>query len=415
MQKNRPKPWLTNYHVKCDNKKVIIIGAGISGASTAHSLALRGYSVVIYDKNPDVALEASGNYQGMLYGTFSAQNNPTQELSMLGYEYSLKLIKNLLKENEDYGISGLCDLSYNDKEFIKHQKLLCAKYNFIQEIQQPNLDLIAGTPINCQHAILYPNSVWLKPRKLVKKLLSHPNIHVTCNTNITKLAQDNTTQNWQIFNAQNQLIDNASCIVLCNAHAVNELEQTKLLPLRKIRGQISVIPGDIGIKSVICSDTYITPINNGYFCCGATFKFNDNDLSIRESEHEENINKMSIYVPQLAQYMQNITNAQIIGQANYRTSTHDYLPLVGAIAKYTEFINCYKKLELDANYWIETPCPYHHGLFLNIAHGAKGLLTAPICGEIIAAQINNQNIANTTLLQALHPNRLWIRQIIKHS
>ena len=69
---------------------------------------------------------------------------------------------------------------------------------------------------------------------------------------------------------------------------------------------------------------------------------------------------------------------------------------------------------MDSNYWIETPCQYHNGLFLNIGHGAKGILSAPICGEIIAAQIDNQNIVNTSLLNALHPNRLWLRQIIKH-
>ncbi len=113
--------------------------------------------------------------------------------------------------------------------------------------------------------------------------------------------------------------------------------------------------------------------------------------------------------------MKNIDMSQIIGQANYRTTTTDYLPLVGPIAKYNDFLQNYGKLALDSNYWIETPCNYHEGLFLNIAHGAKGLLTAPICGEIIASQIDAQNNTyNPLLLNNLHPNRLWLKQIIKH-
>ena len=414
MKRTRPTPWFTYPTVKNSTKKVIIIGAGISGASTAYSLALRGYDVIVYERNHDVALEASGNYQGMLYGTFSAQQSPMQELSMLGYRYSLNLVENLLTEGVDYGKSGLCDLSYNDRELQKHQNLLRANYDFMHAIKQPELNSIAGATINCQQAIHFPQSVWLRPRNLIAKLLTNKNITINCNTNITKLEQDPSTLTWNIFGENNIILDQAQYVVLCNAHAVNQFEQTKHIPLRKIRGQISIIQGDIGLQSVICSDTYITPSVDGYFCCGATFKFNDDDLNIRLSEHQENINKMSLYVPQLATHMKNIDMSQIIGQANYRTTTTDYLPLVGPIGKYNEFMQNYGKLALDSNYWIETPCEYHEGLFLNVAHGAKGLLTAPICGEILASQIDAQNSYNPLLLNSLHPNRLWLKQIIKH-
>jgi len=89
------------------------------------------------------------------------------------------------------------------------------------------------------------------------------------------------------------------------------------------------------------------------------------------------------------------------------------MPLVGPIADEKIFKKNYQKLALDANYWIEEPCHYLTGLFINAAHGSKGMLTAPICGEIIASYIDNNPIpCSEDLRHALHPNRIWRNQII---
>ena len=104
----------------------------------------------------------------------------------------------------------------------------------------------------------------------------------------------------------------------------------------------------------------------------------------------------------------------ISGHAAIRSSTTDYMPIVGPVADYAQFMQIYAKLAQDSKYRINTPCPYLPGLFINAAHGAKGMLSAPLCGEIIANYIDNQpQQLSTSVIHALHPNRLYFKQLIQ--
>ncbi len=54
------KPYLSKPVTNSNIKKIAIIGGGISGATTAHSLAQRGYQVTLFERNAALAQEASG-------------------------------------------------------------------------------------------------------------------------------------------------------------------------------------------------------------------------------------------------------------------------------------------------------------------------------------------------------------------
>ena len=182
--------------------------------------------------------------------------------------------------------------------------------------------------------------------------------------------------------------------------------------MRKIRGQVSIIPHISKLKTILCNYGYITPNKQDSYLIGATFKTNDLDTSIKLEEHQENINNFSYIASQITD---NIDIKNISGKVNLRTNSIDYLPIVGPIANYEQFKIIYKDLKKDANYWINRECPYLKGLFVNIAHGSKGMLTAPICGEIIADYISNTPLPiSENLRQALHPNRFWYKDIIRN-
>ena len=55
--------------------------------------------------------------------------------------------------------------------------------------------------------------------------------------------------------------------------------------------------------------------------------------------------------------------------------------------------------------------PWFSGLYVNTAHGSKGLLTAPLCAELIAAMLDNEPLPmDSTLARALDPNRFVLRE-----
>lgn len=401
------KPWLVNYHNINIEKKVIIVGGGISGAATAYSLARRGYKVTIYEKNSDLGMEASGNYQAIVYGNFSGNYTPVLELNYSSYRYTNYLIKSLLTDKVDYAQSGVVQLAHNTIRLKQQNQILSSNVpeDFCHSLTQQEIENLAGIKINCSSGLYFPYGIWLSPKAFISKLVNHPNITIKLNCTITNFEFKNK---W-VIETSTKDIDDAENIVLCNSHMLNQFSHTNSFNLRKTRGQISKIKGNLGLKTIICGDGYITPNLNDLYTIGATFK-NENDLDVKITDHEENIQQLSNLINNL-----NIALEDVTGQVSFRAHTNDYLPLVGPIADYKEFMQCYQKLSLDANYKINTPCPYLPGLFINSHFGAKGMLFAPLCGEIIADYIDGTpSTISESLRQALHPHRLWIKEIIKH-
>lgn len=418
------KPWYAipkNHNL---SKKVLIIGGGISGTATAYSLANRGYSVKLYEKSHKLASGASGNYQAILYNNGAGDCTPLKELSFSSYAYTSNLIKLLLKPITEYQVSGLIQLAYNSRTLKQQQQILKnlknnLPANFCFLVNKAQMQKIAGVTIECESGMYYPQGIWLNPNSLIHKLVNHPNIEVILNTQVTKLKlnkTDNSKFQWEIT-TDGGLLDDAPNLVLCNSYLLNHFKPTENLKLHITRGQISKISHPSSLNTIICSNGYIIPDLNDCYTIGATFKsysiYNncvENNLNINWDEHQENFSHILPYIPELSSH---INPNNIDGQANLRAHTHDYLPLVGPLANYIEFNQCYESLALDAKYKIDTPCPYLPGLYINALFGSKGMLTAPLCSEIIADYIDNTPCTvSESLRQALHPNRLWIKDII---
>ena len=404
-QKNKPytKPWFAKPTNANTDKKVIIVGGGISGASTANSLARRGYNVTIYEKNPELAMEASGNYQAVLYGHFGGNDDPNLELTLKGYQYSHNLVSRL--PNDTYGICGIIepvDRSY------KIQQLIRNKYpsDFCHLVDKEQIDKIAGIELKIERGIHYPSGLWLSPKSLIHYLSNHPNIKIVCNSKVTNI---NYNDKWQIT-TNNGTTDSSYNLVLCNSHNLNEFNYTKNLPLNKTRGQTTVVRGNIGLKTIICGNGYITPNLGQHYTVGATFNKDISNMEVTNSEHIENLSQVARYITNYDVDLNNVT-----GKANIRMHSLDHLPIVGPIADYDEFNRAYSRLSKDKNYKLNSNCPYHPGLYINAAFGSKGFLFAPICGEIIADYINNDDLdISESLRVALHPNRFWLKEIIRN-
>ena len=101
------------------------------------------------------------------------------------------------------------------------------------------------------------------------------------------------------------------------------------------------------------------------------------------------------------------------GRASVRADSIDHLPVVGPVGRADEMRELYAKLALDRNYRLQAACPYWEGLWVNSAHGTRGMLTAPLSAYHLTKQILEQkSVLSQSLQDGLHPNRLLIRQLI---
>ena len=97
-----------------------------------------------------------------------------------------------------------------------------------------------------------------------------------------------------------------------------------------------------------------------------------------------------------------------------RCTTPDYVPIVGSVCNELVFKQRFAELNKSKHWRFFEAAPFLKGLYLNIGHGSRGLSSAPLCAELIAAQMNNEPWPITkSQTQMLSPNRFLVSQVIK--
>ena len=77
------------------DRRALVLGAGLAGATTAHGLARRGWQVTVLDENGAPGLGASGNLAGVLRPLPSVDDNRLARLTRAGYPATRALIDDL--------------------------------------------------------------------------------------------------------------------------------------------------------------------------------------------------------------------------------------------------------------------------------------------------------------------------------
>lgn len=403
------KPWL-QMPTPLKVSSVVIIGAGIAGAATAFALAQRNISVTVIEQNK-IASAASGNHQGLLYAKISPYPTLQTELLMTGYGYSLGLLNQTSSPKLNCGV---LHLNFNLAEELRNVKLAeqCPDSQLYQLVTRSQASTLAGIKLS-SGGLWWPHGVTINPRSLIKVLLSHPLIKLLTHTRVKQLAHDGNT--WQIVcqKEQKQHILTASHFVICAGAQSNLLNPLFGWPFQIIGGQTTTaVPGDYAsnLRCALSGSSYISPVWRNKMCFGATFHPNCSQVELTQADEQANWQELSNWLPELAEDLK--PNPTTQGHAALRCDTYDHLPVVGPIGESKLMLHTYEKLKFDKNYPIKQPCPWLPGAFVNTAHGSRGLATAPICAEAIAAAILGvPSPLSSRLQQGMHPNRLLIRTL----
>ncbi len=409
----KQKPWLEAPKSSYP-EEVIVIGAGISGAATAWALAQKGIKVTVLEQEERAATGASGNRQGILYTKLSPHLTAQTQLLIAGYAYTLRLLRQLMPDRKTWQDCGIIHFDFSEKEQLCHEKLAALNYpHLFKKINVEEATTLSGLP--CQQGGLYfPQGGWINPPSVVNALLAHPNIRLLTRHKVTEIAYQEKL--WHIT-CDNLSSLSASHVVICQGYLSDQLLPLQQLPLTSIRGQVTHVEATTASKRLKCAlnaESYISPEWENQHCFGATFVPNEIEADLRELEQQENIQDLAQLLPSLMDSLQLSEDQALKGKAGIRCDSVDHLPLVGGVADYARFIQTYQELALDKNRQIQSPCPYLPNLYINVAHGTKGLSTAPIAGLLLAQLMTGEALpVSKALVNALNPNRFWIKQIIQ--
>ena len=409
-----PIPWtISDNQTEYTEKTATIIGGGISGCHTARALAERGWQVTLIERHHALAQEASGNPQGAVYAKLSMLDEAQAAFNLHALQFALHYYADLWPEIGQQ--SGLLQLAYNDAETKLHQHLLkrFAKADaLVQFVSAEQASEIAG--VNLQYGGLYfPTSGWINPKNLCKLLTNHPNINIRYASQAIELNR--LDDSWQVGTENNFQIE-SNIVILANSRDAANFDLTRHLPFNSIRGQVTYLPQPeiLQLKTVICTEGYISPAENGQFCIGATFNLRDHNPNTTSKDHQTNFNSFKQHLPALANYWQEIEIEKLTGRVAFRASLPDYLPAVGQAPNKEKIQQNFAKLSVNARAGITQPGNYHPGLYLNLAQGSRGLAYTPLCAELLASIINKEPLPiSQQLANALNPARFLIRDIIK--
>lgn len=397
-------------------KHAVIIGAGISGCASAYSLAIRGWRVTLIERNPHIALEASGNPQGVLYLKLSAHHTNLSQLILAGFGYSRRLLSQW-PDNPYFAGCGVLQLAYNVKE-LQRQQQLSAAFNpeLLQPLTAQQASELAGVRLTMD-GLFYPESGWLQPAELCRLLIKHENIKLLTEKQVTCLNYQH--QQWHI-QSENGCITQAPVVIIANANAAKDFSQTASLSIKPIHGQVTSVPAtqaSRALKTVLSAEGYIAPQHENQHCLGASFDFQRTDTRLNSRDQQRNLHRLKDLSPQLYHQLNaaQLNPEHLSGHAALRCTSPDYMPIIGPVADMQQLELRYNKLRKNARATPSASCPYYPGLYVNTAHGSRGMVTAPLAGEMLAAWINNDaQIVPLHLAEACHPNRFAIRNLMRN-
>ena len=409
------KPWFSRPPHLSSERKALVIGGGLSGCASANSLARRGWQVYLLERHERLAKEASGNPQGVLYLKLSAHGTTLSQLIVSGFGYTRRVLEQL-QRGRDWDECGVLQLGFNAKEAQRQAQLAAAfPHALVHLLDQPQAQTVAGVEL-AHGGLFYPEGGWVHPPALCQYQAMHPNVHVLTHHEVVQLNK--VGDQWQACQGE-QVLASAPVVVLAGAAEVKRFPAASHLPLKRIRGQITQLletQNSAALQTVVCAEGYIAPGRLGEHTLGASFDFNNEDLTTTPEGHQGNLDLLHEISPALAQKLGNeqMNPEALRGWAAFRCTSPDYLPIVGPLADSHVFTQAYGALRKDARQVPQIDCPWLDGLYVNSGHGSRGLITAPLSGEILAAWINNDPLpVPRSIAEACHPNRFALRSLIK--
>lgn len=369
-------------------QKAAVIGAGLSGAAVAYSLARRGWQVEVFDTHHTPAGGASGLPVGLVVPHTSKDDTKISQISRAGVRCTLQRAQQLLQAGTNWAHTGVLEHCTDGRIKLPihwHTQTHAQDWAMPADTQHTTQAMLPSNASAVWHAC----GAWIQPAKLVTALLAHPHITFHGNQHISQLQAIPHTQHtaWNILDATHHVLAQADIVVIAAAYGSQALLQASHPNHAAYGISLNPLRGQVAWQWHQASDTALPhiPVNGKgsmaahipfeyegkqgtIWISGSTFTRGDTDASPRHSDMPTLYDKLSILHPNAAQHLQvdwktNPPNAW----AGMRATLPDRMPAVGSPLAQAE-----------------------NGLYLCCGMGARGLTLAMLCGEHLAAQLNHE-------------------------
>ena len=363
------------------NRRIAVIGSGIAGASIADALSRRGHSVTVLDAATEPASGASGNLAGVFRPLPANDDGILARLLRAGFLLGRRRFA--ARAGARCGWTGALHIARDEKHEEVQRRIVqdhALPTEFCRFVDRAEASAIARWPV-ALGGWWFPQAGWIDPPSLCRSLLADTD----CRFDFDVQRIDRVDGGWHIVSRQGVVM--AEDLVLANGIGTAALATGYPLPIRPGRGLVSLLKeaATPPMEIVMTRVGYVTPPVDGLRCAGATLVADDLDPMPRLADHMENMFRLEMLLPGFAK---GVDPATLGGRVSFRPMSPDRLPLVG-------------------------PLSAGDGLWIINGFGARGLVFASICAELLASQIDAEPLPlESDLVRAIDPGRF--RAHVKH-
>ena len=365
---------------KPQHHDIVVIGAGICGATIANELLERGKSVCVIDSSPSPASACSSHAYAIAHPHIGKGSPRLLRLTRLAF---------LLAEarwGKAWRAHGIFQPTKKDREFNReevsaHLHALDLKEDMAIALDEKQAQEICGI---AQCGVWISRGACLNLLETSKQLLQARD-ELTClwNQRVSKIEQRDGV--WLLLDGTDQVITAANKVVIAAAMDSKALINSLgvRLPLKPVRGQLSIFsiePEDAWVAKLprvgISGDGYCLPaerLADGSYrwIVGSSFDEGEDDLLPRESSDNFNREQAKGLVNYPAGDVSALKkNGEFVG---IRCVAGDRLPIIGALTQ-------------------------RPGIFLATALGSRGILWSALAAKLITAQLLEDDFALLTRL-----------------
>jgi tRNA 5-methylaminomethyl-2-thiouridine biosynthesis bifunctional protein len=375
---------------------IVVIGAGIAGATITNELLERGQVVCIIDAASRPASACSSHAFAIAHPHVGRGAPRLLRLTRIAF---------LMAEarwGKVWNQHGIFQPSKQDKAFNRNE---VAGY-----LQSLNLDEDMAQALYAKEAMqvcgIQQDGIWL-PRGASLNLSEatsealKPNPRLTCCWNTSVARLEKTSAGWKLFNHQDEPIMTADKVIIAAALETKQLAASMdvRLPLRPVRGQLSIFAvaentawASLLPKTAISGDGYCLPakrLPDGSYQWIVGSSFDEGELDLRDWDSSDDFNREQ--AKGLLNYGEGDTShlQQAGSFVGVRCVAGDRLPIIGALTQ-------------------------RPGIFLATALGSRGVLWSALAAKLITAQVLEDDFAllarlgfAADLVAALAPTRFF--------
>jgi tRNA 5-methylaminomethyl-2-thiouridine biosynthesis bifunctional protein len=381
---------------KPQHHEIVVIGAGICGATIANELLERGKAVCIVDAAPSPATACSSHAYAIAHPHIGKGSPRLLRLTRIAFLLAEERWKNRWHQHGIFQPTKK-EKAFNLAETEQHLRALNLDQEMAIAMDAQEAAKVCGIE---QSGVWLPRGAGLNSYETSKQLLQeHQQLTCLWNARVTGLEERNNQ--WCLYDASNQLLLTADKVVVACAMEAKALMASIgiRLPLRPVRGQLSIFnikKDNAWIEKLprvgISGDGYCLPaeqLEDGSYqwIVGSSFDEGEDDLSPRDLSDDFNREQARGLVNYPQGDLRSLTKAgEFVG---IRCVAGDRLPIIGALTQ-------------------------RPGIFLATALGSRGILWSALAAKLITAQLLEDDFAllarfgfAADLVAALAPARFF--------